>query len=253
MIALHFGAKNAKIKEPRADEMRLQFVSVILFGMLSNVAMGAVQWWNMDTVCQIDNTPCYTGISAGIDSSLETGWDVSGMCRGKKYICADALTNSDEAIAMERADISRGTGISSDFDTNVYVSGENCYGARKTRDGGTSALVNGRYARVWCNGVLGNPTAQLSNGEITTGAEPTCKTLAMDGYAAVLNGKCYGKYYDLEKYVIECDDEKPSLVILNGADYNPVGRSGVTMSSANAVFNTMIKSASSQRTKYFPK
>lgn len=231
--------------------MRLQIVSVILFGALSNAAMGAVDWWNMDTVCQIDNTPCYSGVSAGIDSSLETGWDVSSACRGKKYICADALTSSDEAIAMERLDIVRGTGINSDFDTNVFVSGENCYGARKTRDGGTFAMVNGQYTRVWCNGVLSNPTGQLSNGEITTGAEPTCKQLANDGYAAVLNGKCYGKEYDLEKYAIECDGETPNLVILNGADYNSNGRSSVTVSSVNAVFNTMAKSAATQRTKYF--
>ena len=231
--------------------MKLQFVSWILFGTLSNVAFGAVQWWNMDTICQIDNTPCYSGLSAGIDASLETGWDESGACRGKKYICGDALINSDENITMERADIARGTGISSDFDTTVYVAEEDCYGARKTRDSGTSAMVNGRYARVWCNGVLTNPTEQLANGEITTGPEPTCEALARDGYAAVLNGKCYGKYYIPEQYVIECNGETPSLILLNGADYNPNGRTSVTVSSVNALFGTMVTSAASQRAKYF--
>ncbi len=231
--------------------MKLQFVSLVLFGALSNVAFGAVQWWNMDTICQIDNTPCYTGLSAGIDASLETGWDETSACRGKKYICADALVNSNENVTMERAEIARGTGIDTDFDTTVYVAEENCYGARKTRDAGTSAMVNGRYARVWCNGVLPNPTGQLPNGEITTGAEPTCEALANDGYAAVLNGKCYGKYYVPEKYAIECNGETPSLVLLNGADYNPRGRSSITVSSVNALFGTMMTSAASQRAKYF--
>lgn len=231
--------------------MKLHFASLFFLGALSSTAFGAVQWWDMDTVCQIDNTPCYTGLSAGIDSSLETGWDVSGSCRGKKYICADALTNSDESVAMERADIARGTGINSDFDTTIFVSGENCYGARKTRDSGRSALVNGRYAHVWCNGVLSNPTEQLPNGEITTGAEPTCRQLAADGYAAVLNGKCYGKYYNMDKYIIECDGETPSLVVLNGANYSSGGHSSVTTSSVNTLFNTMMTSAASQRAKYF--
>lgn len=210
-------------------------------------AFGITDWWNQDTICTIDETRCYRTLSTGISDD----WDTTSGCRGMKYICPNALTsNFDEPIAMERTTIARGTGISPDFDTDVYVSGENCYGARKSKNSGTMVSVNGNYVRVWCNGVLSNPTETLQYGEITTGPQPNCATLANDNYAAILNGKCYGKYYDPASYAIECNGDTPALILLNGANYNPSGR-GLTTTDASSTFNAMVSTSATQRGIYF--
>ena len=167
--------------------MNKKIISWILFVIVCSPALGAFDWWNLDDefVCQIDNTPCYFGVTQGVDDE----WDVTGSCRGRKYVCGDALkeNTSSSAIAVNKTEINNS--VSSDFDVTVYVAGENCYGTRKTTDNGRMASVNGRYVKVWCNGVLNSPTDTLSNGEFTTGAEPTCKQLANDGFAGIANGK----------------------------------------------------------------
>ncbi len=235
------------------SEMKLKIFSILTLCMLSNGAFAAVDWWNHDTICTIDETRCYNASMPGLDTTWETGWDVSGGCRGKKYICGNALTTPQNApVAMERAIINAGTGIKPDFDTTVYLNGENCYGARKSKNGGAMVLLNGNFVRVWCNGVLSNPTEELQYGEITSGAQPTCSALAADNYAAILNGKCYGKYYDPNNYAIECNGDTPMLVLLNGANYNPSGR-GMGQSDANALFGSMVATSATQRGVHFNK
>ncbi len=229
----------------------MKIIPFITFTMICSTAFGAINWWDQDTICTIDDTRCYAKSTPGIDDTLEFGWDVSAGCRGKKYICPDALTsNVDEPIAMERADIINGTSIARDFDIDVYVADGNCYGARKSKSGGTMVSVDGKYVRVWCHGVLATPTEELSYGDVTNANQPTCKELASDGYAAVLDGKCYGKYYSPEKYAIDCDGETPSLVLLNGANYDPAAK-GKTQSDANSAFATMFSASERQRSKHF--
>ena len=229
----------------------MRIIPFIMFGMLCTNAFGATDWWNQETICAIDDTMCYAKSTLGIDASLESGWDVSGGCRGMKYICPDALTSGgDVARTMERSAIASGSGIIRDFDTDVYVASENCYGARKSKNGGTMVSAGGNYVRVWCNGILSNPTSELPNGEITTGAQPTCAMLAADGIAAVLNGKCYGKQYNPNNYAIDCDGESPILVLLNGANYDPNGR-GMAQSEANSIFGSMFSTSERQRGVYF--
>lgn len=233
--------------------MNKKIIFGVAFGMMACAAFGANNWWDMPTICTIDDTRCYPGIRQGLDDSLDTGWDVSGGCRGKKYICASALVGDyDEPVALERAQITSANVRITDFDTNVLVTTDNCYGARKAKNGGAMVSVGGNYVRVWCRDILSNPTEILSNGEITVGAQPTCAALANDGYAAILNDKCYGKYYDPSKYAIECNGENPMLVLLNGAVYNPGGR-GMSQSDANSAFGTMVSASARQREIYFNK
>ena len=227
--------------------MRIKIIPLFILCIAPMTAFGITDWWNQDTICAIDETRCYRTLTAGISDD----WDTTSGCRGMKYICSNALTsNFDEPIAMERTTIARGTGISTDFDTDVYVSGEDCYGARKSKNGGTMVSVNGVYVRVWCNGVLSNSTETLQDGQITTDPQPTCSTLAANNYAAILNGKCYGKYFDPNIYTIECDGDTPKLTLLNGANYNPSGR-GLTATDASSTFNSMVSTSATQRGIHF--
>ena len=230
-----------------------KIISIFTLCMVSSTAFGITDWWNRDTICTIDETRCYNASTAGVDFSFDTGWDISGGCRGKKYICANALTTgATERTAMERADINSSNNINPDFDTTAYVSGEDCYGARKSKNGGAMVMLNGNYVRVWCPGILSSPTEELTYGEITNGAQPTCSNLAADNYAAILNGKCYGKYYSPDNYAIDCNGDVPMLVLLNGANYNPGGR-GMGQSDANALFGSMVTTSAGQRGIYFNK
>ena len=235
--------------------MKKQFAIFLIGCNACGAAFGVtVDWWNHDTICQVNDTRCYASTTAGVDFSFETGWDLTGNCRGKKYICAAALSNGgSDAVAMGRYDILAGTGINSDFDTDTYVSAENCYGARKTIKNGSMASVNGEYVQVWCNGILSNPTDTVANGEITTSAAPTCSELADMNYVATLNGNCYGKRYDPNKYAIDCNGETPTIIVLNGAQYNPNGQGSVTSSMASTRFSAMQTTAATQRAIYFPK
>lgn len=240
--------------------MKRQFAILLVGCTACGTAFGAAfDWWLYESmygsICQADNTRCYAQNTPGIDFTSDDSWDTSGNCRGKKYICTDALTGGGtEPVAMERADILRGVGISSDFDTDVYVSAENCYGARKTSQNGAMVLMNGQYAKVWCDGILSNPTNdELANGEISAGTEPSCAELAADNYVATLNGNCYGKRYDPSKYAIDCDGNTPVIIVLNGAQYTQGIDNYITPFVVNARFSAMQTSASTQRSIHFPK
>ena len=235
--------------------MKKQFAILFVGCTACGTAFGAAfDWWLYESmygsICQADNTRCYAQNTPGIDFTSDESWDVSGSCRGKKYICADALVGGGtEPVAMERAEILRGTGINPDFDTDVLVG--DCYGARKTSQNGAMVLMNGRYAKVWCDGILSNPTDTVENGDI--GTAPTCRELADMNYVATLNGRCYGKYYDPSKYSIDCDGDNPVIIVLNGAQYTQGIDNFITPFVVNARFSAMQTSAATQRSIHFPK
>ena len=249
---LHYARKTDTIIGK--EEMK-KHLAILLFGCTAcgSVSGATIDWWNHDTICQINNSRCYGNTTDGMDLSLETGWDISGSCRGKKYICASALNPQGfDNIAMEKYDIVRKLGINTDFDTDIYVSAGNCYGARKTQQNGTMVSLDGEYVRVWCTGILSGDTETVANGEISKIENPTCLQLADMSYTATLNGKCYGKKYDPIKYAIDCTDDKPMLIILNGAEYSRIGNNPMTKSLAKSRFDTMQVSAKQQRAIHFP-
>ncbi len=215
-------------------------------------AFGATPWWQQPTVCRLDPTSCYSNMGIGYDREL---WDATSECWGMKMICPEALKQSDgQPTPIGKTDIAKGTSINQDFDTNV-LNGD-CFGARKTTSNGTMASVNGEYVKVWCNGILDNADEFLPNGEITFGQQPTCSDLAEYGYVAVVNNRCYGKYYDPSEYYIECEGNSltPSrIVLLNGAyDYNTGSDSSISdKNSANKLFDKMESTSETQREKYF--
>ena len=214
-------------------------------------ATAATPWWEQPTVCKLDPTDCYATMGAGYDREL---WDTKTECWGMKLICPEALTTSNDytPLAMSRTDIESGTNINKDFDTNI-LNGD-CFGVRKTTDNGAMASVNGEYVRVWCNGILDNPDEYLPNGEITYGAQPTCNELAEYGYVATIDNKCYGKYYDMSKYYIECNgnDILPSrIIITNNADYTMASNAPADESAADKLFDKMQSVSESQREIYF--
>ena len=167
-------------------------------------------------------------MGAGYDTEL---WDATSNCRGIKMICGAALNpQSDDATPIGRAEISQGTGINT-RDYNINILNGDCFGSRKTSSNGTTVSLDGKYVNVWCSGVLGaagyDTYEVLENGEIRTLRQINALNIriarerkADAGYAAVANGRCFGKYYDGNQYFIECgNDLLPSrLVILNGAD-----------------------------------
>lgn len=218
----------------------------------TGLAFGATPWWEQSTVCKLNPSDCYSGMGAGFDSEM---WDATAGCWGMKYICPDATTtNTREPILMGREEIKRGTGIKVDFDTNLLSTDDECFGRRKTAEGGTMASVNGKFVNVWCNGILNNADETLENGEITYGPQPTCSILANDGYVGVENGRCYGKYFDPGKYIIECGSAllPTRLIVLNGADYN-TPTNIKSESDAERMFNTMYSNSKTQKIKYFKK
>lgn len=224
---------------------------------MGSASAATTPWWLQPTVCRINPTNCYTNMTAGyfIEIGNSESWDTTSNCWGLKLICSDALTaGGNDAVPMERATIAKGTGIKPDFDTNELGPSGDCFGARKTAEGGAIASVNGKYVNVWCSGILNNPDEVLENGEISYGAQPTCSELAESGYIAVENGRCYGKYYDISKYYIECGASllPTRIVVLNGADYNaPMGNAPTTMAAADAIFDTMYSTSQAQKAKYF--
>lgn len=181
-------------------------------------------------------------------------WDADSSCRGMKWICADALTDTGatDAKLIGRADIARGVGIDSDFDTNV-LNGD-CFGMRKSSAGGTKVLIDGKYVNVWCAGVLRNVDETLEFGEITYGAQPTCQTLADDGFVAIAQNKCVGKSFDTAEYFIECDGGDGTLpnrlIVLNGADANASGGMA-SRDAANQLMEKMYQVSQNQHKKYF--
>ena len=146
--------------------------------------------------------------------------------------------------------------IKADFDTDE-LNGD-CFGVRRTTSNGAMASVGDEYVPVWCNTVplYADEIEQLPNGKIvTSGAQPTCAELALDGYVAIQVGKCYGKYYDPYKYYIQCGtgDLLPErIIVLNGADYTmPSGDAPVDIDAANDIFDKMESVSQTQRSKYF--
>lgn len=229
----------------------------LTFSALCSVIFGVAQaasipWWEQPTVCKLDPTDCYPTMGIGYDREL---WDSDTGCWGMKMICPEALVSSESMpVAMSRNAISKGTNINKDFDTDV-LNGD-CFGVRKTNGNGAMASVNGEYVRVWCNGILDDVDEYLENGEITYGAQPTCEDLAKYGYVATVNDKCYGKYYDMSKYYIECEgtDIMPKrIIVLNGADYNTNLSSSAPAdaSAASKIFDSMESISESQRKIYF--
>lgn len=215
-------------------------------------AANALPWWELP-VCRKSPNDCYISMGVGFDRDV---WDASGNCWGQKLICPDATVTPHTApVPMQRADIQKSSVIKSDFDTTV-LNGD-CYGARKTTANGSMASVNGNFVKVWCPGVLNNPDESVANGEIIiSGPQPTCTGLAADGYIAVQNGKCWGKYYDLAKYYIECGDknkiEPTRMVVLNGADYDTGSTNApIKRDDANKLFDTMYENSSVKHKEYF--
>ena len=197
-------------------------------------------------------------MGAGYDDAI---WDITSNCWGKKYICVDALTstyksghgNPTEPVTLAKTEIKSSDNIKSDFDTLLFNSNEECFGMRKTQNGGAKASVNGQFENVWCDGILDElhiPNEPLENGYIATDAQPTCEDLAEHGYVGeVSTENCYGRYYDESEYHIQCNGNNATLIILNGAD-GVAGQDGITtMSDAEARFAEMLTNARKQREK----
>lgn len=224
----------------------LTILSVIYF----NSGANAADWWNQATVCKIDTTKCYNSMGAGFDAEM---WDMTGKCRGMKYICPNALIKQyDEPTLIGKSDINNKT-IKSDFDTNILGENGDCFGSRKTNANGTQVMVNGTYVNVYCHGILDNADEVLNNGEITYDEQPTCESLKSNGYIAVKNGKCFGKYLDESKYYIQCGDEllPERIIILNGADFTTTASAPASTNDANKLFNTMYNTSKNQKEQYF--
>ncbi len=223
------------------------FISAIV---ASAAGAATIDWWLQPTICRRDPTNCYVSMGAGYEPEM---WDATSDCWGVKLICPEALTITEaEPYPMGRAEIERGKNINTDFDTNRL--NNDCFGVRKTSNGGAMASVDNKYVNVWCNGILDNPDEILTNGEIVYGAQPTCRQLAKNGYIGVLNNRCYGKYLDTGTYNIECGDNllPDRLVIVNGSDY-PVTHSTapIDQDAADDLFDTMESNAASNRKNFF--
>lgn len=224
-----------------------------IFTILSIICMtygaNAADWWNQSTVCKIDTTKCYATMGAGFDAEM---WDVTGKCRGMKYICPNALIKQyDEPTLVSREDINAKT-IKSDYDTTKLGESGDCFGTRKINSAG-DVLVNGQYVKVYCHGVLDDADETLPNGEIVYGEQPTCASLKSDGYIAVKRGKCYGKYLDESKYHIQCGDEllAERIIKLNGAEFTTAGNTPTSENDANKLFDKMYSTSKSQKEQYF--
>ena len=229
--------------------MKTRIAFLFFIGMVATNAH-SIDWWTQSDVCRINPARCYTSMGAGYDTEF---WDAGAACWGQKIICEDALTDSTRGNRpIGKKEIAAGTGIRADYDLGV-LNGD-CFGVRKTTSNGTQTTVNGKTVNVWCNGILANPDEYLNNGEITYGDQPTCSYLAEYGYVGIVNGKCYGKYYDPSRYYIECGAGGllPSrIVILNGADWGYAGDGPVDTNAAGALFDVMQSVSAQQRAKYF--
>jgi hypothetical protein len=228
---------------------------LIPFSLFLNAAVAAVPWWQQPTICKSNPANCYAGMGAGFDDGM---WDAVSNCWGMKMICPQALTaGGTDPVPKGKSAIAAGTGIKADFDTDILNS--DCFGSRRTAANGSMASVNGSYVNVWCGGVLNNADEVLQTGEIMLGAQPTCKELAQNGWVAVLNQRCYGKYYDSSNYYVECAGSNmlPSrLIELNGASA-VIGTSAgnynypTDVGAAKSLFDEMHATSASQKSKYF--
>lgn len=231
------------------------FILTILF-MGVCTANAATPWWEQATVCRLNPSKCYASMGAGFESEM---WDQTSQCWGQKIICAEALISGNENIPMERKTISANKNINHKvFDTDEYSSYNECFGVRITTQNGAFSFDNaGNKVRVWCPGILSaGEIAETQNGEIIiSGAQPTCRSLANDGFIATLNSTsgCHGKQMNQNAYYIGCNErdlEPETLVVLNGAyDYSVNGKS-ITMDQASDIFEKMIRISAQQREKY---
>ena len=231
-----------------------------LFSGVCSIIIGtnsfaATPWWQQPTICRPNPTSCYASMGMGFDTEM---WDATGNCRGLKLVCPNATTANDtDPVAMGKLTIAAGTGINPDFDTNVLAN--DCFGARKTTANGSMASVNGSFVKVWCNGVLPSPDETLSSGEIKFGTQPKCTDLSSDGWVAVLNSTCYGKYFDQSDYYIECEGntETPKRIVqLNGATgITGTGSAPTTyptsVAAARDIFDAMQATSAAQRAEHF--
>lgn len=223
---------------------KIFLTSVASLFLFSGVG-AATPWWEQDTVCTLNQSKCYSNMGAGYlyDTFDDTSWDDTSNCWGKKYICANALKNpgTTERVALKRNEIANAV-KTTDFDTDTLSANGECFGVRKTTNGGTMAYVNGQQVRVWCRGILDNPNTdeEFENGEITLDSDPTCNELSEIGYAAIQNGKCWGKQYNMAQYRIACDaNDKPTLIILNGVPWDGIESDIKTQAQADARFKEM--------------
>lgn len=224
-------------------------------------AASAANWWNQPTVCSIINDKCYTNMGAGFDPEI---WDATGLagngCWGMKYICSEALKQgSNEPVLIGQKDLGNKTIVNPDYNIDQLSDSGDCFGRRKANKAGNEVMVNGTYVKVWCDGVLNRSDETLANGDILYDEKQlTCGSLKQNGYVAVENGKCFGKYYDENDYHIECgNDDKVQpkrIVILNGAEYKKHNYSGpITVADAEELFDEMLSVSKKQKNKYFKK
>ncbi len=233
---------------------KLVIFSLSVIAIHNTLSAANIPWWEQPTVCKLDSTNCYPSMGAGYERDM---WDMSGNCRGVKLICADALTNGgDTAKPTERKQIERGININSDFDTNQLNLNDNCFGVRKTSENGSMAMLGGKYVNVWCRGVLNtNDIIEMPTGEITTGRQPTCESLAANGFIAEINDRCWGKRYN-DDYRIECGNGLTAkrLVKLNGAEFdNRATNAPADQAAANRIFDQMESVARVARADKFGK
>ena len=213
---------------------------------------GATNWWQQTTICRPNNSQCWSN-NVAVDIGM---WDATSSCWGIKNVCGEAMTSGGTDNLIPKLQITNGNTIKSDFDINQLSLNKDCWGIRKTRNSGTEAMVGSQYVKVYCAGVLNDADEVLKNGEIKIdGAQPMCSDLAPNGYVAILNGTCYGKYFNPAHYVIECDGgELPNRIIaLNGAT-NPIWYASAvpaTMRAATDIFNMMRAASQAQKDKHF--
>jgi hypothetical protein len=241
--------------------MMKKIICSSLFAICSLTAQAATPWWLQPTICQLSPTKCYPSMGAGFDAGM---WDATSNCWGLKLICPDAFVSGGgyDPVPVSKTTLMAGTGIKADFDTDLFFAADGCYGARRTAGGGAYAVVGGQQVKIYCTGVLRNPTETLANGEITTGPQPTCAELAADGWVAVQNGNCFGKQYSVLDYFIECDggtyDLPTRIVAIRGASSFVTGGSGAsgggipaTQSAANSLFDLMMQTSSQRKSAQF--
>ena len=107
------------------------FVSFLICGN----AFAVTPWWERPTICQLSPSRCYTNMGIGYfyDTTEPSSWDITSNCWGKKYICAEALKNSNatEPVPMGRNEIADTSRINSDFDINE-LNGD-CFGRQRSQ------------------------------------------------------------------------------------------------------------------------
>ncbi len=218
---------------------------LVLLSFFVAASANAADWWAMDTICRPDPDKCYTSMGVGFDAAL---WDTSAGCWGMKMVCGDSLVGAtDDMVPYSKSQISSGLNKNADFDFELLNSTSRCWGARKTKDNGSKAMVGGAWVNVFCSGVLSGADQRVANGEIMLSQQPTCSELAQDGWVVALNtNKCFGKKYAYPDYFIECgtSNDLPSrIIVLGGARNFATGGTGsgapATVSAATNILNQM--------------